>query len=162
RHLILAAAFMILLALPLAIWLAPSVEVQVPRLPKAIPAGFFDPAGAITPATVELLTTRRSDLTPLPPPPILALTWAIGRILLSLPVAAGLWQLRRIRRSASAWSRSFAISDASVDVLVHDAISGPMTCGVVRPVVLFPRDAETWDDFALKRALIHELEHVRR
>src|SRR5262249_50464239 len=41
-------------------------------------------------------------------------------------------------------------------------IPGPMTCGVLRPAVLFPRDAETWDDAALKRALIHELEHVRR
>ena len=37
-----------------------------------------------------------------------------------------------------------------------------MTCGVVRPTIVFPLDARTWPDADLRRALIHELEHVRR
>jgi uncharacterized protein (TIGR03435 family) len=37
-----------------------------------------------------------------------------------------------------------------------------MTCSVVRPVVIFPADAHRWDEQDVERALIHELEHVRR
>jgi len=37
-----------------------------------------------------------------------------------------------------------------------------MTCGIIRPVILFPLDAETWADDDVRRAMIHELEHVRR
>ncbi len=50
----------------------------------------------------------------------------------------------------------------AVDVLVHDAIPGPMTCGVVHPAIVLPADAETWTDVDLHRAVVHELEHVRR
>jgi len=37
-----------------------------------------------------------------------------------------------------------------------------MTCGVLRPVVILPEDAQSWDEKDLERALVHELEHVRR
>jgi beta-lactamase regulating signal transducer with metallopeptidase domain len=37
-----------------------------------------------------------------------------------------------------------------------------MTCGIIRPTILLPLDVETWSDEELRRALIHELEHVRR
>jgi uncharacterized protein (TIGR03435 family) len=49
-----------------------------------------------------------------------------------------------------------------IDVLVHEAIGGPMTCGVVRPAIVFPPDARTWREADVRRALTHELEHVRR
>ena len=37
-----------------------------------------------------------------------------------------------------------------------------MTCGVVRPAIVFPLDARTWSPADVRRALTHELEHVRR
>jgi uncharacterized protein (TIGR03435 family) len=37
-----------------------------------------------------------------------------------------------------------------------------MTWGVVRPAIVFPLDARTWGDADVRRALTHELEHVRR
>jgi uncharacterized protein (TIGR03435 family) len=49
-----------------------------------------------------------------------------------------------------------------IDVLVHESIAGPMTCGVVRPAIVFPLDARTWREEDVRRALTHELEHVRR
>jgi uncharacterized protein (TIGR03435 family) len=49
-----------------------------------------------------------------------------------------------------------------VDVMVHEAIVGPMTCGVLRPAIVFPLDARTWGDADVRRAVTHELEHVRR
>jgi uncharacterized protein (TIGR03435 family) len=35
-------------------------------------------------------------------------------------------------------------------------------CGVLRSVVILPEDAQSWDETDLERALVHELEHVRR
>jgi bla regulator protein BlaR1 len=161
RHLILAAAFVILLGLPFGIWLVPRVELQVPRVPKAMPIGFFDPAVS-TPMVVEVTTAGLANTTSIPLPTIIAVTWAAGTILFLCPIAAGLWQLRRIRHFASSWSRVRALSGHGVHVLLHDAVSGPMTCGIVRPMIVFPLDAESWSDAALERALTHELEHVRR
>ena len=37
-----------------------------------------------------------------------------------------------------------------------------MTYGILRPVIMLPPDAAVWSDEELCRALIHELEHVRR
>jgi hypothetical protein len=49
-----------------------------------------------------------------------------------------------------------------VEVLLHEDISGPITCGLWRPAILLPDEACEWNEAALRRALIHELEHVRR
>src|SRR6185369_10712087 len=62
RHLILAASFVILLLLPIAIWLAPPVELQMAPLSRAIPAGFLESSGpAASSATVEVTANRFSD-----------------------------------------------------------------------------------------------------
>jgi uncharacterized protein (TIGR03435 family) len=37
-----------------------------------------------------------------------------------------------------------------------------MTYGSLRPTLVLPIDAETWSDEELRRALVHELEHIRR
>jgi uncharacterized protein (TIGR03435 family) len=37
-----------------------------------------------------------------------------------------------------------------------------MTSGVARPVIVLPRDARGWDPEDLRRAVVHELEHIRR
>jgi beta-lactamase regulating signal transducer with metallopeptidase domain len=49
-----------------------------------------------------------------------------------------------------------------IALLLHENIVGPMTFGVVRPVIVFPPDARTWSGDDLLRALTHELEHIRR
>lgn len=38
----------------------------------------------------------------------------------------------------------------------------PLTCGLVRPAIVLPADARGWNAEDVRRALIHELEHVRR
>jgi bla regulator protein blaR1 len=162
RHLILAAGFMILLILPFGIWLAPPIQLEVPRLPKALPLGILEPSGPSTPMTVEVETAPVSSRSVIPLATILAAAWAAGGILFSLPIAAGLWQLRRLRRIGVPWLRGRGVLAGNVDVLMHDAINGPATFGIARPVVVFPREAENWNDLELQRALIHEGEHVRR
>ena len=49
-----------------------------------------------------------------------------------------------------------------VDVLLHGALAGLMTCGVLHPAIVLSQDAQTWHDEDLYRAFVHELEHVRR
>jgi TonB family protein len=81
-------------------------------------------------------------------------------------VALGLWQVRSLRRSALPWRHGQSVVESlahrRVEVLLHEALPGPMTCGVVHPAIVLPQDARSWDEEDLERALIHELEHVRR
>jgi TonB family protein len=88
-----------------------------------------------------------------------------------VPVVAGLWQMRRLRRAALPWPEGQAAAerlalDAGIyrrfEVLVHEALPGPMTCGVIRPAIVLSADAQTWEMDDLNRAIVHELEHVRR
>ena len=37
-----------------------------------------------------------------------------------------------------------------------------MTCGVIAPAIVLPADAQQWSPEDLRRAIVHELEHVRR
>lgn len=100
-----------------------------------------------------------------------ALLWAAGAVVFSLSFAAGVWQLRHIRRTALPWldQRATIASLAEragvtrpVDLLLHEEIDVPMTCGFRHPAVILPADAAAWEPDALRRALVHELEHVRR
>ncbi len=49
-----------------------------------------------------------------------------------------------------------------VDVLLHEGIAAPITCGMRHPAILLPFDARAWRDSDLRRSLIQELEHIRR
>jgi beta-lactamase regulating signal transducer with metallopeptidase domain len=95
----------------------------------------------------------------------------MGALLFLLPVLVGLWQVRTLRPLGRPWRHGQSIlrqlaADAGVhrrvDVLLYQAVSGPLSCGVVRPTIVLPMDAQTWHEDDLGRAIVHELEHVRR
>ena len=50
----------------------------------------------------------------------------------------------------------------TVDLLLHEEVGSPATCGFVRPAILFPVDAQEWADEELRSAMVHELERMRR
>lgn len=176
RHVLLVAAFAVLLVLPGASFTMPSRPVRLPATPAASSA----PVTAVLPVMTSPSPTRfgaqqsvetfggDSGMT------ASALLWAIwgaGALLCLLPVLAGTWQLRALRGSGSscaradAWLRRLSAEAGlhrPIAVRVHESIPGPMTYGTLRPVILLPLDAESWSDDALSRAMIHELEHVRR
>jgi TonB family protein len=88
-----------------------------------------------------------------------------------LPVVMGLWQVRSLRRTALPWRHGQSVAERlaldagihrRVEVLLHGTLPGPMTCGVAHPAVVLSHDAETWEVEDLNRAMVHELEHVRR
>jgi hypothetical protein len=47
-------------------------------------------------------------------------------------------------------------------VLLHEEILAPLTYGIWRPAILFPSEAREWNQADLRRAIVHELEHIRR
>jgi TonB family protein len=86
-------------------------------------------------------------------------------------VFGGIWRIRAIRAAALRWeqgeSKAAPLAQTGglnrhIAVALHPSAPGPMTCGVISPVIVLPQDAPTWSEGDLTRALAHELEHVRR
>ncbi len=177
RHVLLVAAFAVLLALPAASFVIPSRGVTLPAQTAALSA----PVSAIAPVMTspspagvdahESVDTFRIESTGVTASAILWAIWGAGMLLCVLPVLAGTWHLRSLRRSSSSCARGEALLhrlsaeagiQRSMAVRVHESIPGPMTYGILRPVIMLPLDATAWSEEELCRAMIHELEHVRR
>jgi TonB family protein len=71
--------------------------------------------------------------------------------------ALGGWiMLLRVRRR----SIHFESGDHA-EIRIGD-VSTPLTCSVMRPLILLPAKAREWDDQRLRAVLLHESAHVRR
>ena len=175
RSLILAAAFGLVLVLPIASALAPAREVQIPEV--------YATRFLIAETTVDQRTDfvdgpPQSAAAPTPAPwrlppleTLLRMAWLLGAAATLLPLVLGLWRLRDIRRRANAWPEGRALVDVlresvgvrrAVDVVLHEGVAAPMTCGWMRPTIAMPADAPAWPASDVRQALLHELEHVRR
>jgi len=177
RHALLVATFGVIPVLPIASILAPPIRVAVPIIVRsratlpppedsidALPSGSPTDAGVrTTPAISQTWRFSLSDL--------LLGGWIAGTALFLIQLAIGLGQVRSLRRSGSPWRHGQSVAqtlalDAGIhrriEVLLHEAVPGPMTCGVMHPAIVLPQDAEGWESEDLNRAMIHELEHVRR
>lgn len=180
RHLILASAFGVALFLPLATLVSPTIPVEVAALPaRTAEAVTFSPAAA---APEGRLSSADNSAIAIPPAlaptsamPIslttwLLVAWAVIASITLAPVWASLWHVRSLRRRGRYWAAGSARLDQLAggsgrwrpQVLLHDSIGGPITAGLVRPLILLPADAGTWSERHLTNALLHELEHVRR
>jgi uncharacterized protein (TIGR03435 family) len=175
RHLVLAATFAALLALPL------SVTVPLP-VRIGIPVGVPAPRTPAEPARDEIVVTAsqpsffgspgQPDRTArLTAASIVRTAWTIGSIAFWLPMIAMLWQMCGMRRTATTWTRGCQLAEQvgleagfrrRVTVILHEDVQAPMTSGLWRPAILLPTDAPTWSESDVTRALLHELEHVRR
>ncbi len=177
RHALLAAMFGVMLLLPAASLLMPPLQVGV-RAVIENPTTFLPfgiGANAESSATTAGVGTRVAAVTPSVSQRsvsnLLLGSWAAGVVVFLLPVVVGLWQIRSLRRSGLPWRRGQSIVESlalhagihrRVEALLHETMPGPMMCGVVNPAIVLPRDAETWNSEDLNRAIVHELEHVRR
>jgi bla regulator protein BlaR1 len=178
RHVLLTAAFVMLLALPAASMLAPSFGVSLPIPVDVQDSSFLLPEEPLIETAV--VPTGNSAVT-VPPPAseswlpsasdaLLAL-WAAGALLCLAPMIVGLMQMRALRRGGLPWTAGKSIVDGlardagihrRVEVLLHESLPGPMTCGLLHPAIVLPADARAWSADDLQRAIVHELEHVRR
>lgn len=175
RHLALAAGFVILLILPVAAVLLPTVEVEINRPLSGLQAGVVESNLTLV---EQLLPIGPASLavTPAPPPSVhsiqlLIWLWASGAVFCMLPLTIGLLAIRRVRRKALPWSTGEVLSRSlahdlnlhrRIDVVLHESMMSPVMFGAIRPIIIFPPDAQTWSDADVRRALLHELEHVRR
>jgi uncharacterized protein (TIGR03435 family) len=181
RHALLAAAFGVTLLLPVASVLVPpvhvAVKVAVAKRASAAPPGVRGveevPRVPITDGPdVRAISVPQSAGISLPD--LLLTLWIAGVAIFLLPLVIGLWQIRWLRRSGLPWPRGQSLADSiardagihrcvrRVEVLLHEAAPSPMACGIVRPTIVLPHDAENWSEEDLTRAFVHELEHVRR
>ena len=176
RHLVLAATFAVLAALPLAEGVAPSIAIPVdsavtaPLLPITRVETAADLAG---PAATAPAARRSSSASARPASPwsrerLVLAAWSIGAVVSLVPVLLTPWRLRRLRAKSRRWSHGDALlrtidpTARRVGVFLHDEETAPLTCGIARPAILLPAAAAQWGEDDITRALIHELEHVRR
>ena len=174
RHVLLAATFATLLALPLLPLLAPAVSIELPLEVRPATAGATaTPAGAPEgPLAIGGSPASARSTSILPSWTTLALgVWLGGAVLLIVAGGLELWRVRRVVRTGLPWIElrerveRLAAEGAvrrSIDVLRHEDVAAPFVWGVWRPTVVLPAAAADWAPDDLERALVHELEHVRR
>lgn len=164
RSAVWTAAFGVLAVLPLLLPLLagrvpPVFQVGVAEFPEQLfePAGGGAGAGGIGWA--------------LPVATWVALAWAAGAFYLLARFGVHLIRIRLVTRrarpaggalSAAARRAEAALGVSGVRVMLSDTPGVPLTCGVLRPVILLPGEARDWPD-ELQRAVVHhEMAHVAR
>ena len=181
RHLILASALGVVAVMPLAERTLPALTIPFatqqaaaqPLLPiVTIPdMTSRESTPALASASTPLSASGREDRSSAPSmTTLLAAAWMIGAIVCLVPVLLTPWHLRRLRTASRPWRKGDAlartvageIASRPVTLFVNDSVTAPLTCGLVRPTVVLPADAMQWPDDEVRRALVHELEHVRR
>jgi uncharacterized protein (TIGR03435 family) len=177
RHAMLVASFAALLVLPAASLLVRPVRIAVTRESAAPSAGAraIDVAQTAAPAAagdaVPTSATGPRTEHEFPLYDLLLAGWTAGAAVFVLRIIAGLREVHLLRRSGLTWrdGQTFVdemASDAGirghVEVLLHQSLATPVTCGVFHPAIVLPFGAQNWHGEDLNRAIIHELEHVRR
>ena len=174
RHALLASAFSILLSLPIVSYIATPIRIAVPvETGTLTDLPLFDNASAPSPGALRTAQSSaapaESDRSLLPLSTMLLYIWFIGAALFAIPILSGLLQIRSLRRYGVPWPHGQRIAEKwtyglrrDFEVLLHESLPGPMTAGVLHPAILLPADAQTWNEQDLERAIVHELEHIRR
>ena len=177
RHLLLAVTFAALAALPFIIAAAPPLTIQVPvaRASQAIDPAQTSGTAPIAPGPAAGGRDGRAvsgrELTDLSWPALARWVWIGGAGALCLSLLMAIVRVSRIRRHGvprpelSALVRGLALAAGvrrPVEVLEHEDLLAPLTCGLWQPAILLPVTARDWTAEDVRRALVHELEHVRR
>ena len=94
--------------------------------------------------------------TPASWPLALAGIWMLGALALSIRAAGGWIMLLPIRRRSVHFQHC-----ESAEIRIAN-VSTPLTCGVLRPLILLPAAAREWYEPRLHAVLLHEAAHVVR
>lgn len=99
--------------------------------------------------------------------------WAIGFLVLLFGMLLNVLRTVRFCQRAvpvadSRWNRLLAELSTRIRLTrrvrlkTHPKPTVPLTCGVVRPTVVLPAIADSWDSTLQRSVLVHELAHVKR
>lgn len=162
RHLIWAAAFAVLIALPVAAAVVPGAivfSVPAPAVQSMIPMD-VSVASAAPPPAAEGFSFGIGDAAF----GLIAL-WLAGVVLIALRHLVAAFLLRALRRDSVA--HPFDASELPAlahpyDMRLSLGERGPVTWGIFRPVILLPNQAQFWPHERLQAVLRHEFAHVRR
>jgi uncharacterized protein (TIGR03435 family) len=177
RHALFATAFIVLLALPIASLVLPARPFGIP-----IPApnatlrvmGVRPPIQAspsFEPRHLGEIQRHGTAHEKMSFATLLGLGWVLGAMLCLLSTITAVVRVRSLCRTGKRWREGQElVTDIAtsagvrrrVQLLIHQGVVGPITCGVVRPAIVLPREAREWDREALRRAIVHEMEHIRR
>jgi uncharacterized protein (TIGR03435 family) len=173
RHAVLAASLAVLLALPIASILIKPFRIALSTSTQEwAPPALMDatqPAAAMDGSVVVASATPRPR--GLSPSAVLFAVWIAGTAFFLLRMVFGLQQVRALRQFGLPWRDGQSMvnqlaMDAGihrrVELLLHQSLPAPVTCGFIRPAIVLPPDTLVWDADDLNRAIVHELEHVRR
>ena len=179
RHLVFATTFAAVLALPF-------VALSVPELPIEFAAAATtdgEPqmhstvapvltSRLVEPGTVSSTVTSSSTTGAWSLPSLGSVVFLVcigGAVVLLLLLMVDLLRVRHTRRHGLPSARLREMVEqltgdrpTRVDIMLHEKIGAPVTFGFFRPAIMLPADAEDWTEPDLRRALIHELEHIRR
>ncbi|MBI3676683.1 MAG: M56 family metallopeptidase [Proteobacteria bacterium] len=95
----------------------------------------------------------------------LFIVWCAGAGFVVLRLAVGLMGLRDLRRESVSHALSGDLSNIApenCELRLSSRDAGPVTWGVLRPVILLPKESLQWRRERLRAVLLHELAHVRR
>ncbi|HXC56787.1 MAG TPA: M56 family metallopeptidase [Rhizomicrobium sp.] len=162
RHLAWTASFAALLALPLLVIFGPAVVVLAPPAPPmAMAANFAAPMPAPVPAPAAWhfgLGDAAATVIGI---------WLAGIVLVALRHAIAAILLRMLRGDSVAHPFDASELPAVAGRLRHNLLlsrgaRGPLTWGIIRPVILLPNAAALWPHDRLQAVLRHEFAHVAR
>ncbi len=152
---------------------APLVAASPPftapgQQPSALPNN-----GPVANSATAQPSESRSWLARLSPWWLAAIVWGAIAFAVSLWLALGFLNVRRIVRGARAledkmWTRPlYEIADrlgidATPRLMRSEEIRMPFACGLVTPTIVLPAEADEWDLERRRAVLMHELAHIRR
>jgi beta-lactamase regulating signal transducer with metallopeptidase domain len=175
RHFLLSLTLIGLLALPLLLMLVPALIIPIPiPEPQRSMAVQADSAQEQVVPTPTAAIIAESEARGMSLPSYLAMLrtgWVLGLSLMLASLGIALWRLADIRSRGVPWIEGSSLVKVlsgemgirkSVDVLLDVELGAPVTCGIRRPAIILPADSSQWSDSDIRRALVHELEHIRR
>jgi len=170
RHMVWLTAFGTLLIFPLASLIVPPQIVidhatdaadAVPSIPMIVPSAEAAPAEAPAASTLPEITLAEVALAVFMIW-LAGVCWAGSRLMIG---ALGLHLLRRQSRPHAlppADLPDIVMQRRECELRLSGAQDGPMTWGVLKPVILLPKNSLGWTRERMQAVLLHELAHVRR
>ena len=158
------AAALARLLVPFSLPSALSIYALMERESAVIPVrGPVVPAGQVSAAAAQAGPAAGAAF------PLWTAVWAAGALLCAAFFAAAYWRCCREFRMSLPVERDFARRwlethplRRPLDIRQSDRISSPLTFGVLRPVILLPKDTDWGDEAALAYVLEHEFVHIQR